>query len=214
MCSCFYQADAPSKTAMRPYKRLSAQEVCYQRMQMAQQQAAQLSASVKAASQSSSASFSGERKRIAHRPNPQMTSSKTSMSASATLYCFCFYFYVSPDKLSRCNGLKLSSLIGRNWTISTVYVESLMLLCVCVCLGPADVKPAASRVLSPSQTHQTVKAQTTAGILSKTMSTVTQRRVAHTPTMKVFTGHKIHKISCCWCFSQYLFSFLCLHIAA
>lgn len=212
MCSCFYQADAPSKTAVRPYKRLSAQEVCYQRMQMAQQQAAQLSASVKAASQSSSASFSGERKRIAHRPNPQMTSSKTSMSASATLYCFCFY--VSPDKLSRCNGLKLSSLIGRNLTILTVYVESLMLLCVCVCLGPADVKPAASRVLSPSQTHQTVKAQTTAGILSKTMSTVTQRRVAHTPTMKVFTGHKIHKISCCWCFSQYLFSFLCLHIAA
>uniref|UniRef100_A0A8C9XWC8 REX1, RNA exonuclease 1 homolog n=1 Tax=Sander lucioperca TaxID=283035 RepID=A0A8C9XWC8_SANLU len=94
---------------------------------MAQQQAAQLSASVKASSQSSNPGFSGERKRIAHRPSPQTTSSKTS---------------------------------------------------------PADVKPAASRVLSPSQTHQTVKAQTTAGILPKTMSTVMQRRVAHTPTMK------------------------------
>ncbi|XP_073333041.1 RNA exonuclease 1 homolog [Pagrus major] len=119
--------EAPSKSAVRPYKRPTAQEACYHRMQMAQQQAAQLSASVKAASQSSSQSFSGERKRIAHRPNPQMTSSKTS---------------------------------------------------------PADVKPAASRVLSPSQTHQTVKAQTTAGILSKTSSTFMQRRVAHTPTMK------------------------------
>ncbi|XP_069574175.1 RNA exonuclease 1 homolog [Brachyistius frenatus] len=119
--------DAPSKSAMRPYKRPSAQEVCYQRMQMAQQQAAELSASVRAASQSSGSSYSGERKRIAHRPNPQMTSSKTS---------------------------------------------------------PADAKPAASRVLFPSQTQQSVKAQTTAGILSKTSSTVTQKRVAHMPTMK------------------------------
>ncbi|XP_030583599.1 RNA exonuclease 1 homolog [Archocentrus centrarchus] len=119
--------DAPSKTVVRPYKRPTAQEICYQRMQMAQQQAAQLSASVKAAAQTSSPSFSGERKRIAHRPNPQITSSKTS---------------------------------------------------------PADAKQATSRVLSPSQTLQSVKAQTTAGILSKTSSTVTQRRVAHTPTLK------------------------------
>ncbi|KAM7388076.1 hypothetical protein PAMP_024277 [Pampus punctatissimus] len=120
--------DAPSKSVVRPYKRPTAQEACYQRMQMAQQQAAQLSASVKAASQISSPSSSGERKRIAHRPNPLISSSKT--------------------------------------------------------IGSADVKPASSRVLSPSQTHQSVKAQTTAGILSKTMSTATQRRVAHTPTMK------------------------------
>ncbi|GLD49799.1 RNA exonuclease 1 homolog isoform X1 [Lates japonicus] len=116
--------DAPSKTVVRPYKRPTAQEVCYQRMQMAQQQAAQLSASVKAASQNSSPSFSGERKRIAHRPNPQITSSKT------------------------------------------------------------NAKPAVSRGISPSQTHQTVKAQTTAGILSKTTSTVMSKRVAHTPSMK------------------------------
>ncbi|KAM9357559.1 RNA exonuclease 1 homolog [Symphorus nematophorus] len=120
-------SDAPSKSVVRPYKRLTAQEVCYQRMQLAQQQAAQLSASVKAASQSSSPGFSGEKKRIAHRPNPQITSSKTSS---------------------------------------------------------ANVKPAASRVLSPSQTHQTVKAQTTAGILSKTTSTAMHKRVAHTPSMK------------------------------
>lgn len=116
--------EAPSPTVVRPYKRLSAQEVCYQRMQLAQQQAAQLSASVRTASQSSSPGFSGEKKRIAHRPNPQTTSSKT------------------------------------------------------------NVKPDASQALHTSQTHQTIKAQTTAGILPKTMSTVTQKRVAHTPTMK------------------------------
>ncbi|XP_054458387.1 RNA exonuclease 1 homolog [Anoplopoma fimbria] len=112
-----------SAAVARPYRRLSAQEVCYQRMQMAQQQAAQISASVTAASQSSSP-FSGDRKRVAHRPFPQTTSSKT------------------------------------------------------------NVKPAASRVSSPSQIQQAVKAQTTAGILPKTVTTVTQRRVAHTPTMK------------------------------
>uniref|UniRef100_A0A7N6A318 Exonuclease domain-containing protein n=1 Tax=Anabas testudineus TaxID=64144 RepID=A0A7N6A318_ANATE len=122
--------DAPSKSVVRPYKRPTAQEVCYQRMQMAQQQAAQLSASVKTASQSSSSSFSKEKKRIAHRPSPQITSSKTS---------------------------------------------------------PAEAKAAVSRVLSPSKTHQSVKAQTTAGILSKTTSTVMQKRLAHTPTIKSST---------------------------
>ncbi|XP_007551009.1 RNA exonuclease 1 homolog isoform X2 [Poecilia formosa] len=113
--------DAPSKTVVRPYKRPTPQEVCFQRMQLAQQQAAQLSASVKAASQSSTSGFAGEKKRIAHRPNPQITSTKTS---------------------------------------------------------PAHGKPAAS------ETPQGVKSQTTAGILSKTSSTVAQKRTAHTPTMK------------------------------
>ncbi|KAM9762278.1 RNA exonuclease 1 homolog [Menidia menidia] len=121
--------DAPSKAVIRPYKRPTAQEICYQRMQMAQQQATQLSAAVKAASERvpESPGFSGERKRIAHRPNPFTSSSKTS---------------------------------------------------------PRGGKPAASQVLSPGQTHQGVKAQTTAGILSKTSSTAQQKRMAHTPTMK------------------------------
>ncbi|XP_029004193.1 RNA exonuclease 1 homolog [Betta splendens] len=119
--------DGPSKAVVRPYKRPSAQEVCYQRMQLAQQQATQLSASVKAASQSPSSSFSKDKKRIAHRPSPQLTSSKTSL---------------------------------------------------------AEAKAAVGRGLSPKHTSPAVKAQTTAGILSKTTSTVTQRRLAHTPTMK------------------------------
>lgn len=77
----YSQTDAPSKAVVRPCKRLTAQEVCYQRMQMAQQQAAQLSASIKVASLSSSSSFSGEKKRIAHRPHPQISSLKTSTCA-------------------------------------------------------------------------------------------------------------------------------------
>ncbi|XP_057698023.1 RNA exonuclease 1 homolog [Corythoichthys intestinalis] len=111
--------DAPSKNVVRPYRRPTAQEICYQRMQMAQQQAAQLSASVKPPAQSTpSPSFSGEKKRIAHRPNPLTVFQKTSSS---------------------------------------------------------DAKPASG---------VPVKTQTTAGILSKTTSTVAQKRVAHTPTMK------------------------------
>ncbi|XP_056893639.1 RNA exonuclease 1 homolog [Takifugu flavidus] len=111
--------DAPSKPVLQPYKRLSAQEVCYQRMHTAQQQAAQLSAAAKAA-QSTNHPYSGEKKRIAHRPNPQKTSLKTSASGGS----------------------------------------------------------------SSSQSLVSVKAQTTAGIVSKTSSTVVQKRVAHTPTMK------------------------------
>ncbi|XP_074524790.1 RNA exonuclease 1 homolog [Halichoeres trimaculatus] len=126
-CVAKGNTDTPSKTVVQPYRRLTAQEVCYRRMQMAQEQAAQLSATVKASSQSSSPGFSGEKRRIAHRPNPQTTSSKT------------------------------------------------------------NVKPAASQRLSSSQSQQTIKTQTTAGILSKTTSTVMHKRVAHTPTMKSST---------------------------
>lgn len=79
---------------------------------------------------------------------------------------------------------------------------------MCVSLGPADVKPAASRVLSPSQTHQTVKAQTTAGILSKTSSTFMQKRVAHTPTMKVSIESTTLRASACS--SEWLF---CVFVA-
>ncbi|XP_024266520.1 RNA exonuclease 1 homolog isoform X1 [Oncorhynchus tshawytscha] len=111
-----------------PYRRLTAQEICYQRMQIAQQQAAQLAAAVKTASTPSP--FPGERKRVAHRPTPLPSSSKS---------------------------------------------------------GLAVAKSAGSRVLSPTSTLPaglSVKAQTSAGILSKTTTTIVQKRVAHTPTMK------------------------------
>uniref|UniRef100_A0A674A7V8 REX1, RNA exonuclease 1 homolog n=1 Tax=Salmo trutta TaxID=8032 RepID=A0A674A7V8_SALTR len=112
-----------------PYRRLTAQEICYQRMQIAQQQAAQLAAAVKTAStpMPNPSPFPGERKRLAHRPTPLPSSSKS----------------------------------GR--------------------------KSAGSRVLSLTSTLPaglSVKAQTSAGILSKTTTTIVQKRVAHTPTMK------------------------------
>ncbi|XP_029607032.1 RNA exonuclease 1 homolog [Salmo trutta] len=115
-----------------PYRRLTAQEICYQRMQIAQQQAAQLAAAVKTAStpMPNPSPFPGERKRLAHRPTPLPSSSKSGLAAA---------------------------------------------------------KSAGSRVLSLTSTLPaglSVKAQTSAGILSKTTTTIVQKRVAHTPTMK------------------------------
>lgn len=75
------QAESSRASVVRPYRRPTAQEMCYQRMQMAQQQAEQLAVAVKAAasssSSSSSSSFPGEKKRVAHRPNPSALSVKS-----------------------------------------------------------------------------------------------------------------------------------------
>lgn len=131
-----FKAQGKSETTMNSVpmqqRRMTAQEICYQRMQKAQQQAAQLAEAVKTASASASSNpvlgISGEKRRVAHRPNASLPSSK-----------------------------------------------------------PAD---ASSRVLSPTRvvTDQlSVKAQTSAGILSKTISTTVQKRVAHTPTLKSST---------------------------
>ncbi|XP_056319736.1 RNA exonuclease 1 homolog [Danio aesculapii] len=131
-----FKAQGKSETTMNsvpmPQRRMTAQEICYQRMQKAQQQAAQLAEAVKTASASTSSNpvlgISGEKRRVAHRPNASLPSSK-----------------------------------------------------------PVD---ASSRVLSPTRgvTDQlSVKAQTSAGILSKTISTTVQKRVAHTPTLKSST---------------------------
>ncbi|XP_027765723.1 RNA exonuclease 1 homolog [Empidonax traillii] len=59
-------AEAPSKPVVRPYRPPTAQEVCYQRIQLAQQQAAQLV-------QKASLSLPGEKRRIAHVPNAALT---------------------------------------------------------------------------------------------------------------------------------------------
>ncbi|XP_063057641.1 RNA exonuclease 1 homolog isoform X2 [Engraulis encrasicolus] len=81
-------------SVVRPYARPTAQEICYKRMQMAQKQAEQLAAAVKVAakakatststassSSSSSPFFAGEKKRVAHRPNPSALSLKASSEA-------------------------------------------------------------------------------------------------------------------------------------
>ncbi|XP_043103740.1 RNA exonuclease 1 homolog [Puntigrus tetrazona] len=128
-----FKAQGKSESSLNaipmPQRRMTAQEICYQRMQKAQQQAAQLAAAVKAVSASTTPKLglSGEKRRVAHRPNASLSSSKP---------------------------------------------------------GPAD---ASSRVLSPTRVapeQLSVKAHTSASILSKTISTTVQKRVAHTPTMK------------------------------
>nr|XP_032654871.1 RNA exonuclease 1 homolog isoform X2 [Chelonoidis abingdonii] len=57
-------ADVPGKPVIRPYRPPTAQEVCYRRIQLAQQQAAQLAVAV----QRASLALPGEKKRIAHVP--------------------------------------------------------------------------------------------------------------------------------------------------
>ncbi|CAL9696447.1 unnamed protein product [Knipowitschia caucasica] len=70
--------EAPPKAVVRPYKRLTAQEACYQRLQLAQQQAAQLRA------QSQGPGASGEKRRVAHRPNPNPTTIHIGVAKSKT----------------------------------------------------------------------------------------------------------------------------------
>ncbi|NWX77074.1 REXO1 exonuclease, partial [Alca torda] len=71
-------AEVPSKPVIRPYRPPTAQEVCYQRIQLAQQQAAQLV-------QKASLSLPGEKRRIAHVPNVALsTAAKQSLVSSKT----------------------------------------------------------------------------------------------------------------------------------
>ncbi|KAM9254696.1 RNA exonuclease 1 homolog isoform 2-T2 [Cariama cristata] len=75
------QAEVPSKPVIRPYRPPTAQEVCYQRIQLAQQQAAQLAVAV----QKASLSLPGEKRRIAHVPNVALSAAaKQSLVSSKT----------------------------------------------------------------------------------------------------------------------------------
>ncbi|KAM4710133.1 RNA exonuclease 1 homolog isoform 2-T2 [Discoglossus pictus] len=66
-------SDSPNKPVIHPYRRPTPQEICYQRIRRAQEQAAQLLAEQRAllltnSSTKSSAAQTGEKKRIAHLP--------------------------------------------------------------------------------------------------------------------------------------------------
>ncbi|XP_071969888.1 RNA exonuclease 1 homolog isoform X4 [Engystomops pustulosus] len=63
------KADPPTTATIRPYSRPTPQEICYQRIQKAQEQAAQLLAAKKVAHKSSSAQKSSSLKRIAKIPD-------------------------------------------------------------------------------------------------------------------------------------------------
>lgn len=73
------KSEASLKAAPMPQRRLTAQEICFQRMQAAQQQAAQLAAAVKSASATANPvlGLSGEKRRVAHRPNASLASPKS-----------------------------------------------------------------------------------------------------------------------------------------
>lgn len=80
----FIQSEASLNAVPMTQRRMTAQEICYQRMQKAQQQAAQLAAAVKTASASTNPilGLSGEKRRVAHRPTASLPSSKPGMKGS------------------------------------------------------------------------------------------------------------------------------------
>uniref|UniRef100_A0A4W4EM25 Exonuclease domain-containing protein n=1 Tax=Electrophorus electricus TaxID=8005 RepID=A0A4W4EM25_ELEEL len=122
-------AETSLNTLPRLQRRLTAQEMCYQRMQIARQQATQLAVAAKtvAVATGHSPAFPGEKRRVMHRPNPALisNSSKTQQAVRGVL-------------------------------------------------------SSNSTVADPSS----IKAHTSASMLSKTTCTAMQKRVAHTPTLK------------------------------
>ncbi|XP_048416128.1 RNA exonuclease 1 homolog isoform X2 [Stegostoma tigrinum] len=121
----------PAKPIIRPFRRLTAQEVCYQRSLMAQQQAAQLAEVEKVVN--TPFSNRGEKRRIAHKPKAD----------------------VMP--LAKQSPIKLK-------------MESL-----------SRTVPSPN---CPRNSSLNLKCQTTAGMASKTVSTTSQKRIAHAPTLK------------------------------
>ncbi|XP_076860364.1 RNA exonuclease 1 homolog [Brachyhypopomus gauderio] len=136
-------AETSRNTLPRPQRRMTAQEMCYQRMQIARQQAAELAAAAKsvamapgpgpAPNPAPSRAFPGEKRRVMHRPNPALISAKPGLS---------------------------------------------------------KVHQPVRGVLSPNSAvpdPTSVKAHTSASMLSKTTFTTAQKRVAHMPTLKSST---------------------------
>uniref|UniRef100_UPI00398F1206 RNA exonuclease 1 homolog isoform X2 n=1 Tax=Pristiophorus japonicus TaxID=55135 RepID=UPI00398F1206 len=126
----------PAKPVIRPFRRLTAQEVCYQRSRIAQQQVAQLAA----VETSVSTSFTkrAEKRRVAHKPNVEiMPSAKQSPVR---------------QKMESLNRTLVLPNSPRNHSLS-------------------------------------LKPQTTVGMASKTVSSTTQKRIAHAPTLKRKVAH-------------------------
>ncbi|XP_060089108.1 LOW QUALITY PROTEIN: RNA exonuclease 1 homolog [Heteronotia binoei] len=105
-------AEVPSKPAVRPYRPPTAQEVCYQRIRLAQQQAAQLAlhSTVLAAAappRSSPALHKGEKKRIAHVPSSAALPVATSCTPGGPQRA------VPPRSMASSNGTDALSLKAR-----------------------------------------------------------------------------------------------------
>lgn len=187
----FGQSETSLNAAPVPQRRFTAQEMCYQRMQKAQQQAAQLAAAVKSsfASTSPVLGLSGEKRRVAHRPNASLSSPKPAMRATGMRVCICTV------NLNIKSKMNLKTYHDKKKVALKLHFLIHFILSVFACfLGLAD---ASSRVLSPTRasTDQlSVKAHTSAGILSKTTFTTAQKRVAHTPTLKVKPYSKLFVI--------------------
>lgn len=92
------QAEVPNRPVVRPYRPPTAQEVCYQRIQLAQQQAAQLAVAV----QKASLSLPGEKRRIAHVPNVALTAAVKQSKPAALLVVIAILSSVLLEGCSLC----------------------------------------------------------------------------------------------------------------
>uniref|UniRef100_A0A6I8P484 RNA exonuclease 1 homolog n=1 Tax=Ornithorhynchus anatinus TaxID=9258 RepID=A0A6I8P484_ORNAN len=82
-------ADVPNKSVIRPYQPPTAQEICYRRTQLAQQQASEMLQAAQLASQKHSTKLSlpGEKKRIAHVPNALVVSAAQQVAKKTVSVC-------------------------------------------------------------------------------------------------------------------------------
>ncbi|XP_015274304.1 PREDICTED: RNA exonuclease 1 homolog, partial [Gekko japonicus] len=107
--------EVPSKPAVRPYRLPTAQEVCYQRIRLAQQQAAQLTLQSPAPPptappRSSLALHKGEKKRIAHVPSRVALPGATQCAPGGP------HKTVPPRSMASSNGTDGLSLKARTLT--------------------------------------------------------------------------------------------------
>ncbi|XP_007897136.2 RNA exonuclease 1 homolog [Callorhinchus milii] len=107
----------PTRPVIRPLRRLTPQEVCYQRSRMAQQQMVQLAAAEKPVS--TSFTNPGEKRRMAHMPNagiitsPKQSSVHQKMGTSAKTG--------APSDKSRHQVFKTETVVGMaSKTVSTI----------------------------------------------------------------------------------------------
>ncbi|RMC00814.1 hypothetical protein DUI87_22498 [Hirundo rustica rustica] len=156
-------AEAPSKPVVRPYRPPTAQEVCYQRIQLAQQQAAQLVGAV----QKTSLCLPGEKRRIAHVPNAALTA-----AAKQNFFILAFKLVKLP------NLYPFGDLDLRKSQLAALAFDS---------LGSSKAT-LGGRSVTPSNDSEAptlpLKPCTLAGMASKTTSTIVPKRVAHVPSLQ------------------------------
>ncbi|KAB0391914.1 hypothetical protein E2I00_002132, partial [Balaenoptera physalus] len=216
------QAEPMSRGPAPPTRPPTAQEVCYRRAQQAQRESAsRLQAAQPLAEKQSSMHISapGEKRRIAHVPNPLLAAGPLSRTRACRKAGLPFSSLVrgvlsgvsgaedSPQARPRpfrlCPEMHvLLTLNGRSCLVLCSSVMGVLSSCTHVpCSPPAPT--GAKRTLSASSSQppsgpepgsQPLKTRTLSGMASKTTATVAPKRVAHSPSLQPY------------CFEQFQFA--------